>query len=350
MCKTHIYVLFLIMKTKVSIVIPFYNNPEFLEEMIESILTQSYRNWELLLVDDGADKKTLDCAEYYAGKDNRIKILKRHRLPKGAQTCRNLGLENAIGEYICFFDSDDIVLQDCLTNRVRYMDDNPNLDFGVFRAKTYDPLHNTEVQYLGVRSTSDDIKYFINGFLPFTVWTNIYRTESLIHTSASWDENILSFQDSDFNIQNIVVRKLKYNYYEGNVDYLWRVNCNNNSITKKIYSDSHFESHLYFLEKTIKTIKSNFGSVYDYDLSTRLFSFGLIFSEQYKKSHIKRLTKLGRLYNLKVNFKNTYKLYHYGIKHIKSKFIKKMVQICIFPQSSYKRHQIINTFLAETYL
>lgn len=333
---------------KISIVIPFYNNPELLKEMIESIINQSYEEWELLLVNDGADKKTLECIEPYKLNDHRIKIIKRNRLPKGAQTCRNIGLEKAKGEYICFFDSDDIVLPNCLQTRISFMEENPNLDFGVFRAKTYDQENNKEVLYLGIRPMSDNIKYFINGFLPFAVWTNIYRTKSLRNSNAFWDENILSLQDADFNIQNILTHKLKYSYGKGKIDYLWRVNHNKDSITKKIQSKGHNNSHLYFINKLIKTIHKNYNTKYDCDLALRIHDFSLKFVKNDDTEALKSLQQIYKDNNL------TYSGYKriYILGYINKKFrgtkIDKILSLIIFPKQTIKRHLIAKKFLAET--
>lgn len=333
--------------TKVSIVIPFYNKLEFLKEMVDSIINQSYQEWELLLVNDGADENTLNYVNIVSSSDSRIRVINRHRLPKGAQTCRNIGLDNAIGEYICFFDSDDIVLPHCLQNRINYMDNNPNIDFGVFRAKTFDSLSNSEIQYLGVKRTSDDIKYFIHGYLPFAVWTNIYRTQSLKKIGASWDENILSLQDADFNIQNIVVHQLKYSYNKGDIDYLWRINHNTNSITQRIHSKNHNNSHLYFINKMIKTIHENYGIKYNDDLSLRAYDFGLKFIANKDIKALESLNQMCKDYHLSsIGFGRSNILVNCR-KIIKKYKIERILRFIFFPKKTYNRHQIAKKFLDE---
>lgn len=329
---------------KVSIVIPFYNNPEFLNEQIVSILNQSYKKWELLLIDDGADIESLKCAKSYEEADERIKIIERHRLPKGAQTCRNIGLQHAIGKFICFFDSDDIVLPHCLENRVKYMEKNEKIDFGVFKAETFDKSGQIPIQTFGTKATSDDMKFFINGILPFAVWTNIYRRKSLLRCQAIWDENILSLQDAAYNIQNISVKNLKYSYYPGNeTDYLWRINHNANSITKNIQSKKYNKSHIYFLKTIINHIRTAYGNKYDPDIALRIHYFGLKFVSNEDIESLILLKQLSREKKIQMADINRYKIYYHLIKKIHNDTINKIIKYLIFPKLSYyNRCNVIN--------
>lgn len=91
--------------SKVSIIVPVYNVESFLEECIESVLHQTYLNWELLLIDDGSTDRSATICESYSRKDNRIKFI--HKENSGVSDTRNRGLELAEGKYIIFLDSDD---------------------------------------------------------------------------------------------------------------------------------------------------------------------------------------------------------------------------------------------------
>lgn len=98
------------MLPKISVIVPVYNAQNYLHLCIKSILSQSFTNWELLLVDDGSkDDSKLICDEY-AAKDNRIRVF--HKENGGVSSARNLGIENAIGEWITFVDSDDYISSD----------------------------------------------------------------------------------------------------------------------------------------------------------------------------------------------------------------------------------------------
>ena len=95
-----------------SIIIPAYNSSAFISKGIESVLTQTYTGFELILVDDGSQDSTLEICRAYAEKDSRVKVF--HKENGGHTSARNEGLKNAIGEYILFLDSDDWLAMDVL--------------------------------------------------------------------------------------------------------------------------------------------------------------------------------------------------------------------------------------------
>jgi len=116
----------------VSILTPNFNRASFVAETLESILAQTYLNWECIVVDDGSTDNSPDIIKNYAKKDARIKLFNRRRSPKGACTCRNEGVNISTGKYVMFLDTDDLLEPFCLAQRVKTMFDNPTLDFAIF--------------------------------------------------------------------------------------------------------------------------------------------------------------------------------------------------------------------------
>lgn len=96
----------------VSIVLPIYNVEKYLDRCIESVVRQTYNNLEIILVDDGSPDGCPQKCDEWAKKDKRIKVI--HKNNAGLGYARNTGIENASGEYICFFDSDDYVAPDTI--------------------------------------------------------------------------------------------------------------------------------------------------------------------------------------------------------------------------------------------
>ena len=93
---------------KVSVIVPVYNVEKLLQRCIDSILAQTFTDFELLLIDDGSKDKSGEICDEYAAKDSRIRVF--HKQNGGVSTARNLGIDKAQGEWIYFVDSDDIVL------------------------------------------------------------------------------------------------------------------------------------------------------------------------------------------------------------------------------------------------
>ena len=92
----------------ISVIVPVYNTEKFLNRCVDSILNQTYKDLEILLVDDGSTDKSSTICEEYASLDKRIKVI--HRENGGLSAARNTGIENAKGEYFLFLDSDDEIL------------------------------------------------------------------------------------------------------------------------------------------------------------------------------------------------------------------------------------------------
>ena len=264
-----------------SIVMPVFNHADYVIEMLRSIQTNTFQDWEVIAVDDGSDAEHYDQIATFASQDARIHYMKREQQLKGAQTCRNEGMQKAQGEYICFFDSDDYIAPHGLAQRVTALQARPDLDFMVFPSLVYLPdgiktYHSGSIY--GYPIYSDDLKAFIRRTLPFIVWSNIYRTSSLRKQGLIWDTTLLSLQDSDFNLQAIL-KGLKYDYAIATPDYAYRIVNNGGSISKRIASKEHLQSQLYLIRKTYQTVQHKFGNQFNNDLYLGvLFIYNKIFA------------------------------------------------------------------------
>lgn len=244
---------------------PIFNHKNEVGIMIDSIRNSSFKEWELLAIDDGSDEEILRLINSYTNVDNRIKLIKRNRSPKGAPTCRNIGIEYSCGKYIVFFDSDDYITPECLSLRIQTMELNPEMDFIVFPSGLF--VNNAFLSVAnkncyGYKITDNDIKEFARRTLPFIVWNNIYKKTSIIKNNLYWKEELLSLQDADYNIQAIT-KGLKYKYAYAKPDYGYRVNTKE-SISKKINTQEHYNSHELYLTNTYRNIQKEYGHKYDF--------------------------------------------------------------------------------------
>lgn len=96
-----------IMKKKISVIVPIYNSEKYLRRCFDSIFNQSFKDFELVLVDDGSTDSSIEICEEYSNKHNNIKLIKSKHISAGA--CRNIGINNSKSEYIAFIDSDDYI-------------------------------------------------------------------------------------------------------------------------------------------------------------------------------------------------------------------------------------------------
>ena len=123
----------------ISVIVPVYNSEQTLHRCIDSILGQTYRNFELLLINDGSKDRSGEICDEYARKDNRVKVF--HKENGGVSSARNVGLDNARGEWITFCDSDDHVSKEWLSNM---LDNDTGCDLVVQGFSTpmeYEPLN-----------------------------------------------------------------------------------------------------------------------------------------------------------------------------------------------------------------
>jgi len=109
----------------ISVVIPAYNAANFLPQVIQSVLDQSYANWELLIIDDGSKDNTKEVVNDFCQSDSRVNLVSKEN--GGVSVARNLGAELAKGELIAFLDSDDLWLKDKLKSHIEYMAAHPNV-------------------------------------------------------------------------------------------------------------------------------------------------------------------------------------------------------------------------------
>lgn len=110
---------------KVTIIVPVYNVEKYLDRCLTSIVNQTYKNLEILLIDDGSPDNCPIICDEWAKKDNRIRVI--HKKNAGLGMARNTGIDNATGEYICFFDSDDYVeldvIEKCYIKAIQFNSD-----------------------------------------------------------------------------------------------------------------------------------------------------------------------------------------------------------------------------------
>lgn len=130
----------------VSIIMPSYNSAKTIRETIESVLSQTYRNWEMLIINDCSTDNSVDIIREYCGKDSRIRMFNTEVQSGAPSLARNIGIENARGKYIAFLDSDDVWLPERLQNQVAFQESN-NYDivYSYYKKMSYDGVRSSRV-------------------------------------------------------------------------------------------------------------------------------------------------------------------------------------------------------------
>lgn len=174
------------MEKLVSIIIPVFNRETIVCKTIESVLAQTYRNLEIIIVDDGSTDNSYKECSAYAEKDNRIVLLKKKN--GGVSSARNAGLEVLHGEYVFFLDSDDFIYDDAIEKLVRYA--------GEFSADIIQGnKENRSGNYIGVKKISY-LEYLRTDIYVPAVWGKLYKSEIL--RGVRFDETLIISEDVDF--------------------------------------------------------------------------------------------------------------------------------------------------------
>lgn len=159
-----------------SVIVPVYNVADYLEECLDSIVSQTYRALEIIVVDDGSTDGSGAICDAYAQTDSRIVVI--HQANQGLSGARNTGLDVCKGEYITFIDSDDCYgTSDVLEQNVRLMEYNDNIDFVQFPFQRSNKTER-ECVFPKIRICDREERYI--RYLTFNIfpmaWNKIYRS------------------------------------------------------------------------------------------------------------------------------------------------------------------------------
>jgi len=199
---------------KISVITIFYNEERFIKAAIESVLSQTYKDWELLLVDDGSrDLSSTIAIDYSSKYPSKIKYLEHHdHENRGMSASRNLGLNNARGEYILFLDADDVLFIDTLEKQFNLMESIDGLAMACGRYQEWFNWDNDKEtvkredefpkwdQYLiksnQIYSPPDLlVKYLEGAKINTAIFSMIMRKSTLIKLGGSVDSFRLDHED-----------------------------------------------------------------------------------------------------------------------------------------------------------
>ncbi|MBR5272583.1 MAG: glycosyltransferase family 2 protein [Clostridia bacterium] len=212
---------------KISVIVPIYNSEQALPKCIESVLNQSFSDFELLLISDGSTDDSVSVCEQYAATDTRIRVFDNEN--KGVSYTRNFGIENAKGKYIMFLDSDDFVDKDWCRLNFEAIENNPTSWIvsgvrNVFPDGRVDDFLVKGVEKTALLKKDDYYLIFESGLSGFPV-NRIYSKRVLadirFDTSSSCGEDVvfnnLYLQKCD---SIFVINELLYNYLRGDGETL----------------------------------------------------------------------------------------------------------------------------------
>lgn len=261
------------MEELISVIVPIYNAEKYLANCIESILAQSYKQFELLLINDGSKDASEDICKKYAQKDNRIRIISKEN--SGVADTRNLGIDKAIGKYVTFIDADDYVEERAFEKAVnKITQENASICGYHFNYVKGDSVSariesrfKTTILNGATRRELVNNLYSMNenGIMP-AVWRYLFEREFLLKNGIKFPNNKIGedliFVLEAFRVADklVVLDDALYNYRVNEKSVMRTVNLQMiydrfEYIRNSIYTLSKFEFDEEFLSRIIKRIR-----------------------------------------------------------------------------------------------
>ena len=234
---------------KVSIVVPIYNSEKYILKCIECLVNQTYRQIEIILIDDGSKDNSLQICRECASKDDRIKVVTKNN--EGVSATRNMGIQLATGDYITFLDSDDTLD----INYIKELVENIDKDCLV--------RCNTSIINEKIVEQERYIKQIVNGSVQGVCWGYLFKKELI--ENIKFDTNTSYMEDTIF----ITKVLLKINQVKIVTGAIYNHNLNQGSLTQSATNiEKRLNGYIYSLDKISEILKEN-NIFYDSELELR---------------------------------------------------------------------------------
>lgn len=213
---------------KISVIVPVYNVEKYINKCIDSILDQTYADFELLLIDDGSPDNCGAICDEYAAKDSRVRVF--HQNNAGVSAARNKGLDEARGEFITFVDSDDYIDENLFYQYINCFNLNPIVDLVCLSNWIDSQIYSHESS---VRSSCDFVSFLILNKLAPSLWLTIIKRNCL--KGFFFDTNLSFYEDLHFllSISSVIKNVYIFSEYSGYY-YTQRIDsCNSQFLNPK---------------------------------------------------------------------------------------------------------------------
>lgn len=287
----------------VSIIIPVYNTEKYLKNCLESVINQTYKNLEIICIDDGSTDKSLEVLKQFEAKDNRIKVISQNN--QGVSAARNQGLDNANGKYLMFVDSDDWI-ESSMIEELYTLAEKENAD-AIITGILYENIAEKQLSYRIPTSK----RWLSRNNLLNPVANKFHRTEIIKKFNIHFENNIRLGEDFLFNMdvfsrgnKILIFPKIFYHYVFHGKNTVYNIEkrkdiflvldeISNLFLERNIIRDSY--ARLEFDRIYINNIKYAFGALLNVKNKD---DFLYYFHEFYQK--IKEISYLSEMKKMKI--------------------------------------------------
>lgn len=193
----------------ITIIIPVYNSEDYLTVCLESVIRQTYKDFECIIVDDGSKDNSLSIAKDYENRDVRFRVY--HKENGGVSSARNYGIERAKGDYIYFVDSDDELYEDALSVLVFHISEDVDLVFGGYTrydnsGRMIDPVKKVNSFVATPKEAMDLIAYPKRYYFALGMpWLNLFKKSLIMRNNLRYNEQYSIYEDLLFLVSYICV-------------------------------------------------------------------------------------------------------------------------------------------------
>ena len=305
---------------KISIIVPIYNMEKYLENCIETILKQEYTNFELILVNDGSTDNSGSICDKYSSNDERIKVI--HKKNGGVSSSRNVGIEEATGEYLGFIDPDDYLHPKMYLKLVENIE-KFNADLSI--CGNYDVYENGKISHvtsdgdIEVIDSNECIRNILNEkkYLG-TCWNKLYKKELFDNVKFNVNRRI----SEDLEVLMEVIPKCDKIVYDPTPLYYWVIHNNSTIHSKFVDNIDKWNDEIQLCKTLVERYEQQGSELLDYAIKRYIrineFCVTRLVYEKKSKNIIKNYRKvILKYYNkfMKFDFvKKTYKIKIFLIK------------------------------------
>ncbi len=271
---------------EISVVVPVYKVEKFLKRCVDSILAQSFYDFELILVDDGSPDSCGAMCDEYAEKDNRIKVI--HKENGGLSSARNAGLDIAKGDWVTFIDSDDWIHKDYLLYLYNAAVESGKLisAAGVIDVQEYTDDNDAEYGYHFEKAA--DSLYIGNDFLSYAC-AKLYKKEIWLDFRFVNGQLMEDF----YTIPEVILQETSITVLNENLYYYYRANTESITNSKR-NSFKFYNDHCSGYEKNIGLFKKYKDEEHMTDLIRRYFNYNLWTYDDVKSTDDKNFKKIAK--------------------------------------------------------
>lgn len=222
-----------------TVVIPCFNSEKYIADTILSVLKQTFRDFELIIVDDGSNDRTADIVREFVLSDDRVLLFCQNE-NRGANYCRNFGLNRAKGDYVIFLDADDLLLPFCLDSRYGVFQSDTRTDYvifpmGLFKKEIGDDRRRW------VPDTRNPLRDFLTHDLPWQTMQVIWKRDCIMELGG-FDVNFERLQDVELHTRALLQPELKFKQMVGEPDCYYRIDPERRSGSLSLFLKKWIES------------------------------------------------------------------------------------------------------------